>query len=356
MEHYRVYDRQSLTFTDGGIVRDYSIDFDFISNNASTLTLTEQTYAKRGDILAIIEGKDKLCFGCITAVDNTKKTISFKAMKELFNDKVINVFLYTSLIGKKFDAIGAMKTILEYAFVTTDDTKRWLPLEIIMQGSASGAVWLDEEASLNVLDFIHKMFDSYNVYLDFDLDFERNKIICKIIKNVTEGLVIKDNIKLSEPEFDKNETPNYNKVILYRKDNGNIVGTYYLLKNNTVTTSSTNANRILPVATKYTEFDSVKATEDGYTMLDVANGELQGNIYSHCILYKLSKEQNLVKPFDFKLGDKVTIIYEEREYDSIFTGLKFKKNSPYVICIFGKTRIDFSDRLKQYINKEFRKK
>jgi hypothetical protein len=91
-------------------------------------------------------------------------------------------------------------------------------------------------------------------------------------------------------------------------------------------------------------------------MLDVANSELQGNIYNHCILIKLSREQNLVKPFDFKLGDRVKIIYEGREYDSIFTGLKFKKGSPYVTCIFGKTRIDFSDRLKQYINKEFRKK
>jgi hypothetical protein len=356
MEQYRVYDRQTLAFVDGGIVRDYNVDFDFLANNASTLTLVEETYAKKGDILAIIKGVDKLCLGCITAVDNTKKTISFKHMKELFNDKVLNVFFYTNIIGKKFDAIGAMKTILEYGFVTTDDTRRRLPLDIIMQGSAQGAVWLDEAASMNVLDFIHKMFDNYNVYVDFDLDFVNNKITVRIVKNTTEGLVIKNNIKLSEPQFDNNETPNVNKLILYRKDNGNIVGTYYLLKNNTVTTSSTNVNRILPVATKYVEFDSVKAAEDGYTMLDVANSELVGNIYNHCVQMKLSKEQNLVKPFDFKLGDKVTIIYEEREYDSIFTGLKFKKDSPYITCIFGKTRIDFSDRLKQYINKEFRKK
>ena len=356
MEHYRAYDRQTLNFVDGGIVRGYNVDFDFLSNNASTLTLTEETYAKRGDILAIIKGNDKVCLGCVVSVDNTKKTISFKHMKELFNDKVLNVFFYTNIIGKKFDAIGAMKTILEYGFVSTDDTRRRLPLEIKMFGAAQGAVWLDEAADMNVLDFMHKMFDNYNVYVDFDLDFEHSKILVTIVKNVTEGIVIKNNIKLSEPQFDNNDTPNYNKLILYRKDNGNIVGTYYLLKNNTVTTSSTNANRVLPVATKYMEFDSVKAAADGYTMLDVANSELVGNIFNHYVSIKLSKAQNLVKPFDFKLGDKVTIIYEEREYDSIFTGLKFKMNEPYVTCIFGKTRIDFSDRLKQYIKKEFRRK
>ena len=63
--------------------------------------------------------------------------------------------------------------------------------------------------------------------------------------------MIKDNIKLSVPTFDKNELPNYNKVVIYNKDTGAILGTYYLLTNNTITTSSNNANRLLPVQTKY---------------------------------------------------------------------------------------------------------
>ena len=61
MEHFRIYDRQTLAVVDGGIVRDYNVDFDFLANNSSTLTLTEETYAKKGDILAIIKGTDKLC-------------------------------------------------------------------------------------------------------------------------------------------------------------------------------------------------------------------------------------------------------------------------------------------------------
>jgi len=90
--------------------------------------------------------------------------------------------------------------------------------------------------------------------------------------------------------------------------------------------------------------------------LEAAASELSGNIFDHCIQIKLSKEQKLVNPFAFNYGDKVKIIYKEREYDSIFTGLKYNNSSPYYTCLFGKTRIDFTDRLKQYIDKKYRKK
>ena len=102
--------------------------------------------------------------------------------------------------------------------------------------------------------------------------------------------------------------------------------------------------------TKYVAFEEDK----GYTRN--LQWWFQGNIYNHCIQYKLSKEQRLVNPFSFKYGDGVKIIYEGREYDSIFTGMKYNKDDPYVTCLFGKTRIDFTDRLKQYIDKRYQKK
>jgi hypothetical protein len=351
-EQYRVYDRGTLSYVDGGVIRDYSFDGDYLSNNASTVTLTEETLAKKGDIVVGISGTSKIFIGAITAVDNTKKQISFKHPKELFADRVINPFKYTSTLGYKFELVGGMETILSLAFVTTDDAQRRLPLTFERHGTASGAVWTDDSDTLAIADFIQWAFDNHNVYLDFDIDFVLNKIVCRIVKNTAGGWVIKDNIKLSTPTFDKNELPSYNKAVVYNADTGAIVGTYYLLENNTVTTSATNASRLLPVQTKYIAFDADK----GYTPLEVATSELQGNIYNHCIQYKLSKEQRLVDPLAFKYGDTVTIVYDGREYNSIFTGLKYTKGDPYITCLFGKTRIDFTDRLKQYIEKRYRKK
>jgi len=351
IEQYRVYDRQTLAYIDGGIIRDYSIDTDYISNNASTVTLVEETQAKKGDIIVGLSGINKTFIGAIIAVDNTKKQISFKHPKELFADTVINPFKYTETLGYKFELIGGLETVLRLAFITTDDAKKRLPLVIEKRGVASGAVWTDDSDTLNIADFIAWAFNNHNVYLDFDIDFNQNKLLCRIIKNTTTGYVIKDNIKLSAPTFDKNELPNYNKAVVYNKDTGAILGTYYLLENNTVTTNANNATRLLPVHTKYIGYESGK----GYTPQEVAASELQGNIYNHCIQYKLSKEQRLVNPLSFKYGDGVKIVYDGREYDSIFTGMKYTKDDPYITCLFGKTRIDFTDRLKQYIDKRYRK-
>ena len=352
MEQYRVYDRQTLGYVDGGIIRDYKIDTDYLTNNASEVILAEETYAKKGDIMVGLSGIDKTFIGTITAVDNTKKIISFKHMKELFSDTVINPFKYTGTVGYKFELVSTMELILDLAFVATDDAKKKLPLVFEKRGTASGAVWTGDGDTLNISDFIQWAFDNHNVFLDFDIGFTTDKIICRIIKNTAGGWVIKDNIALSTPAFDNNELPNYNKAVVYNKDTGAIVGTYYLLANNTVTTVSSNSSRILPVKTKYISFDA----EKGYTAQEVAQSELQGNIYAHCIQYKLSKQQRLVNPFAFNYGDGVKIVYDGREYDSIFTGLKYTKDDAYITCLFGKTRIDFTDRLKQYIEKRYLKK
>ncbi len=94
---------------------------------------------------------------------------------------------------------------------------------------------MQEDDTINIQDFIQWAFDNHNVYLYFDIDFSTNKLVCKIIKNTTTGYIIKDNIKLSTPTFDKNELPSYNKAAVYNKDTGAILGTYYLLSNNTIT-------------------------------------------------------------------------------------------------------------------------
>lgn len=355
MVQYRVYDRYNLDYVDGGVIRDYTVDMDYISNNASTITLPDETYAKKGDVVVVMSGTEKLFMGCVTAVDNTKKTISFKHMKELFNDTVLNIFKYASILGYKFDAVEAVYEIIRLGFIDNTDTKRRLPMILEKRGTATGAVWTDESDTINVLDFIGWVFDGKNVYLDFDIDFVENKIRCVIIKNITTGFVIKDNIKLSEPAFDKNELPAQNTAIVYNADSGTIYGTYYLLADNTVTTNASHAKRLLPAQTKYVSYNP-NDENTTFTPLEVATSELQGNIYNHCIQYKLAKEQNMVKATAFKYGDGVKIIYNEREYDSIFTGLKFNSTDPYYTCFFGKTRIDFTDRLKLYIDKRYRKK
>lgn len=112
IEQYRVYDRTTLSYVDGGVIRDYAIDADYLSNNASTVSLVEETTAKKGDIIVGINGIEKTFIGAITAVDNTKLQVSFKHTKELFADRVINPFKYTGTLGYRFEILGGLETVL----------------------------------------------------------------------------------------------------------------------------------------------------------------------------------------------------------------------------------------------------
>lgn len=356
MVHYRIYARNNLEYIDGGVVKDYSIDYDIISNNTSTASIINISNGFKGDIIALIDGSSLVELGVITSIDNTEKKISFKHMKELFNDTVINVFKFTDLLNCKFDGVQGLKVILNYAFINIVDVKKKLPLEIRTFGSDTNCVYTTDEDTINILDFIDWLFNTYNIYLDFSIDFVNNKIVCTIIKNSTEGYVIKDNIKLSKPEFDNNDMPTYNKVVFYNSESGVEEGTYYLLSNNEVSSDLNDEKRVLPTQTKYVSWDETEAIKEGYSMQDKAESELCGNIYNHCILYKLAKKQTMINCKNFNYGDKVTIVYKDREYESIFTGLKYTMYDPYYTCIFGKTRIDFTDRMKIYNDKRYRRK
>lgn len=356
MVYYKLFDRNTLQLVDSGVVRDYTIDYDYISNNSSTLTITKASRGFKGDIVAISEGIKLIVLGAVTAIDNTDLKITFKHPKELFNDTVLNVFKWTGLLNKRFDAVQGLKTVIQYAFIDTADAKRKLPLDIRTFGIDLNAVWTDDSNTIDIVQFIDYLFDHYNVFVEFEIDFANNRLVCTISKNDTQGLVLKDNIKLSKPEVDNNELPKENKVILFRKETGVVQATYYLLQDNSITTNANHENRILPPSTKYIEWDEVDAIKEGYTMEQLARGELSGNIYNHCIKYQLAKKQTMVRATEFRYGDRITIIYEDRAYESIFTGLKFKMKDSFYTCIFGKTRIDFTDRMKMYNNRKFAKK
>ena len=356
MTLYKIYDRRTLKLVDTGIVKDYCVDFDYMANNASTLCMVKKSKGHKGDIVAITEGATLIALGCVTAIDNGDLKISFKHMKELFNDSVINVFKFTGVLNKRFEGVQGLQTILTLGFLNNTDHEMNLPIEFRLFGRENSVVWVDDGDTLNVVDFIDFLFDHYNIFLDFELDFINDRIICTINKNTTSGLVLKDNIRLSKPELDNNELPRENRAILFDKDRGTIRQTFFLLQDNTLTTNRNHARRILPPATRYVAWDEVDAIREGYTMQELAFSEIGGNLYGHCILYKLAKTQTMVEPRQFAYGDQIRIIYEGRSYDSIFTGLKFKKNDPFYTCIFGKARIDFTDRMKMHNNRRFAKR
>jgi hypothetical protein len=163
MTRFKIYDRLTLELRDSGVVRDYNIDFDYIANNNSTMRLVDESRGFKGDILAISEGVNLIALGVITAVDNTELKIQFKHMKELFNDDVLNVFRWTNLLGKRFDAVAGLQVLLEYAFINTTDTLRRLPLTIRTFGQNLDAVWTDDRSNQSTSNNIPLVQDNLSI-------------------------------------------------------------------------------------------------------------------------------------------------------------------------------------------------
>jgi hypothetical protein len=52
MVFYKLYDRNDLTMADSGVLSDFTIDYDYISNNASTAKITKPSSGFHGDIIS----------------------------------------------------------------------------------------------------------------------------------------------------------------------------------------------------------------------------------------------------------------------------------------------------------------
>jgi hypothetical protein len=179
------------------------------------------------------------------------------------------------------------------------------------------------------------------------------EVVAEIRKNVVKGFLLRDDIKAAVADFSKEELPEYNTLRLFNKDTGAVIGNpFYLKRDGTVTQTATDAMRLLPQHTKYVAFDA----GNGATQAQVAANELQGNIYNHYIQYKIPKSNKLVDVTGFRYGDGVQIVKDGKTFDSIFTGYKFSSKSDIYTLIFGKMRVDFTDRLKKYIDKKYRRK
>ena len=353
MYRYKIYDRNTLDLVDSGVARDFNVEMDYLTNNNSTLRLVKKSNGFKGDVLAITQGTNLTILGTITAIDNTELRIQFKHMKELFNDPILNVFKWTGLLNKNFDAVQGLRVLIEYGFINTSDTLRRLPLEIRTFGQDLDAVWIYDDDTIDMLEFIDWAFEHFNVYLDFDIDFCNKKIIVSIIKNETAGLLLKDNIALSLPEFDSNELPRENRALLFNKYTGVIVNTWFSLQDNTLTTNQAHTNRLAPVSTRYIEWDEIDAIREGYTQEQLVKSEIQGNIYGHCVQVRLAKKQTMVPARAYNFGDKVKVVYDGRSYETIFTGLKFRMQDPFYTVIFGTARIDFTDRMKLFNKRQY---
>ena len=140
---FRIYDRQTLAYKDGGYVASYTIDDDYIVNNNSTINIIKELNNKVvvGDTIVLIKTSGAYHKGTITTFDNADFKITYKADKELFNDNMLNP--YSSFfadesnkevtVAKRF-GIEDVANIIESYFGKANDWLRQLPIKLVTDG------------------------------------------------------------------------------------------------------------------------------------------------------------------------------------------------------------------------------
>lgn len=235
MLQYRVYDRQTLIYKDGGYVQSYTIDDDYIVNNNSTLSVVKKrddTLSKVtvGDVIALIENSGAYHKGVITAVDDTARTISYKSDKELFNDTLPNPFITKFIDNDDVTAAGrfgidVVISVLKNWF--SRDTKdkdpyKAIPITFIANGDVldeSGKpkmLWSWKNDSIKLVDWLTELFTTYNVSLSWTIDFDiaggspdnRNpRYVCTLSAITNSGGIIKDNVAMQTITYTTKELP-----------------------------------------------------------------------------------------------------------------------------------------------------
>ena len=195
---FRIYDRQTLGYKDGGYVASYKIDDDYIVNNNSSIKIAKELNDKVvvGDTIVLIQTSGAYHKGTITNFDNADFSINYKSDKELFNDNMLNPFIERFIsddeevkIAGKF-GITDVANIIDTYFGESNDWAKILPLKIITEGDVlddDGNVkmlWNWNNNSINVVDWLVNLFERYNLSLSWTVDFNiANTITCEIDSN-----------------------------------------------------------------------------------------------------------------------------------------------------------------------------
>lgn len=360
---FRIYDRQTLAYKDGGYVASYTIDDDYIVNNNSTINIIKGLNNKVvvGDIVVLIKTSGAYHKGTITTFDNADFKITYKADKELFNDNMLNpkasffadesndgidvagrfgieyvASLIDSYFGKASDwlrrlpikistigdvlDLGLSLTLVErtrsekslsiasynklmlesklgndldsdtVVYFTFNDNKWYLDKKsinledygITLAGTAKdndslavshtpSMLWMWENDTINIVDWLVELFQSYNVSLSWTIDFDiANKIYAKNIIETVNGEEI---IKIAK-DTDGNiivvneRAPHYDITLSVTNNSGKII------KDNVEMQTIT-----------YTENKTPEATV--CAVLDSSDKQI----------YKMSSNKNLLDPY-----------------------------------------------------------
>jgi hypothetical protein len=344
-----ILNRHDLSYKDHAFINDEMyINCDIYLLQKSTFIVSKQNFnAIIGDLILIKNETSFIYLGIVDSIvkdKNNYSSIEAYEFKALFNIDI----LATSLNG---DIATYLTNIFTTNFISSDDSMQRLPyLEIRSSINISGELLFDENTIINLNDLLEKLSKSYDVgFISYPLI--ENGIIFKIIMEFVlstkeiklkydSGLIRNLSIKLSE-----NQT--LNKIVFIPKSSNVTYQekiSYYLLKDNEITTVESSENRYDVVLSKIIFYED----SEYVSLSSIAYSNLKSTIFSHKISFEMAIDNKVIKPlFDFKLGDIIEFIIDNITYKTIFSGYQLNVKTGIIQITLGEVRTKLTDKLKK---------
>lgn len=383
----KINNNTTIAFFEGGAVSSYEIDDDYIIGNNSNITIAKESKAVAGQPIALIKDSGAYHLGVIVAVDNEKKSISYKSFIDVFNDNITNPNRREKAdenISYQYDGINDTAAILAQNFAgSAIDKYRRLPIVIRTSGGGKttdgtkynvSAIWSDTGDQINVKSWLIDLFEKQNVIIQPRLVFETDRAYIElfIYQNTTSGKLIKKNIKSLTLENNETQSSSATVCVVLRKDKS-IDSKWYLLDDNTVTENSSASNRIQPYREVTATWDNTKTNKPGEpitTAKIIAEEQLKYKEFSNYISLTIDKK-SYMDYVDINVGDAVRIIpkiedmnidtpllsaaeNKKRIIKSVLTGIKETSKSSRKTYIFGKIRVLYTDIIQMENAKKVR--
>ena len=323
---------------------DCEIEHDAISNAQSNFKIGKQAIpASIGDFILVKEfiTGDFVYFGVIQSIDNEE----FGAC-QLFSLLDFD-FVATRISGKSFE--NHFKTLINNNLIL-DSTKDISHLVVHVRSNTEHIYQpTDPPTVTNLMKYYFNAFKKYNIVWRFvEIDFEGN-LITEIVRIETH-IKIKDNIS-DFSEWDVSvraaNTENENKLVIINKkttssENPMILATYFLTKNNELTTNGNHRSITKPTKTKIVIYDTEQ--EDKPTYESIAKSELSGNAYAHEISFKIKKSSTFFVELDIFLGLLVILTINDQQFESVLTFFKIEED--FIEAKFGNLRSRVTDYME----------
>lgn len=343
---------QDLTISGTYPALGYSLMFDALSNQTSTVMLKSAPNIKEGDYIALRANNSDyvMYYGQIITMD-TDSTSGTMTLSSNFIWNVLNGdILVTNRTGTSYEA--HLKSLMtKYSSAVTNvfrdiTVSTNTPYEVT---SSNGTV------NKNFIDYIIRGFKLHNVViaatkigqgtLTNGEPFFYPKIEIKQesdTMNFSDKIVSLRNWKVTDSRLLRGYA---NELWLVDKatadmENPTIMGKYWLQTDGLV------VNRINDLVNQPTQLAIYlydKTATDNPDNDSIGRANLGGNSYSHNIQFSVNINNNFVAFADLKLGLQSNIFYQDRIYKSILTGYELSSDSDDINLTFGNLRFGKKD-------------